>query len=341
MINKKFIIITAIILFLGIILAWQYKQEKTVTSSIDQEEESFKEVRQSGYKFINPLLECELKSNEMGSVAELRNKASLAVTEVLNYDNKIKNISVYFRDLNNGPWFGINEKEKFSPSSLLKVPLLIAYLKQAEVGPELLLEKYLKEKEVDLGDNFAYQYFKPSQKLEIGKSYTIDELLYRMIAYSDNEAALILFSLIKPEIQTTIYNDLGIKMPEANKEDFMTVKDYASFFRILFNASYLNRDFSEKALTLLSKSEFDKGIVAGTRGNVVVAHKFGERVYQTEEKVELKQLHDCGIVYYPQHPYLLCIMSRGDDFDKLANIIKDISYLIFDYINQRYQLVKN
>ncbi len=33
---------------------------------------------------------------------------------------RASHISVYFRDLNNGPWFGINEKEEFSPASLLK-----------------------------------------------------------------------------------------------------------------------------------------------------------------------------------------------------------------------------
>ena len=70
-----------------------------------------------GYKFTNPLLECDLLSE--GGFAELKlfkNK----IAELIR--GKIKNgnathVSVYFRDLNNGPWFGINEKEPFSPGS--------------------------------------------------------------------------------------------------------------------------------------------------------------------------------------------------------------------------------
>ena len=44
-------------------------------------------------------------------------------------------VSVYFRDLNNGNWFGIREHDKFSPKSLLKLPLMIAYFKWAESNP--------------------------------------------------------------------------------------------------------------------------------------------------------------------------------------------------------------
>jgi beta-lactamase class A len=41
-------------------------------------------------------------------------------------------ISLYFRDLNNGMWHGINYNELFSPSSLMKVPVMIAVLKACE-----------------------------------------------------------------------------------------------------------------------------------------------------------------------------------------------------------------
>jgi hypothetical protein len=40
------------------------------------------------------------------------------------------------------------------------------------------------------------------------------------------------------------------------------VIDYASFFRVLFNASYLNRKDSEKALALLTKVAFRDGLIA-------------------------------------------------------------------------------
>jgi beta-lactamase class A len=99
-----------------------------------------KDVRsnESGYRFINPLLECENASFEnRANLAELQNKLEERINEGKN-KSEVRQVSVYFRDLNNGPWFGINENEKFSPASLIKVPVMIAYFKLAETNPEIL-----------------------------------------------------------------------------------------------------------------------------------------------------------------------------------------------------------
>ena len=113
----------------------------------------------------------------------------------------------------------------------------------------------------------------------------------------------------------------------------MSVTDNASFFRILYNASYLTKDNSQKALDLLSKVDFTDGIRAGVPSSVKVANKFGER-----EVGNIIQLHDCGIVYFKDHPYLLCIMSRGTDFTKLAASIKNISRLVYLEVNKQVRL---
>ena len=55
---------------------------------------------------------------------------------------KVRDVAVYFRSLSDGMWFGINENEKFSPASLLKVPVMMAYLKLAESDPDILKKKY-------------------------------------------------------------------------------------------------------------------------------------------------------------------------------------------------------
>ena len=130
-----------------------------------------------------------------------------------------------------------------------------------------------------------------------------------------------------------LYTDLQISPPnDAVSDDFMTVKTYASFFRILYNASYLSPAMSEKALSLLSQITFDKGIVAGVPNNIPVAHKFGERIYTDNQE---HQLHDCGIVYHLTDPYLLCVMTRGTDFNVLTSVIKDLSKQVWDEMSVR------
>ena len=113
----------------------------------------------------------------------------------------------------------------------------------------------------------------------------------------------------------------------------MSVKTYAYFFRILYNATYLGHTYSEKALELLNNREFPDGIVAGVPENIPVAHKFGERTVESPEGiVTTEELHDCGIVYYPSKPYILCVMTKGTDIASLKEIIKTISKTVSDEV---------
>lgn len=291
--------------------------------------QNVEEVRLSGYKFINPLLECEI-----GKDAYIINGLDLLHDRIESYiKNKkergsITNAAVYFRDLQNGPWFGVDEHADFSPASLLKLPVLIAYLNKAEDDPSILKKEIVFNTDaVILKQDFSKFTLTPNKK------YTVDELLFYMITKSDNEALILLENNIDNTLIDKVTLDLGVETANANTpENFMSVKGYAGLFRILFNASYLSQKYSEKALSILSKTEFDKGIKAGIPPNIAVAHKYGER-----ELVEGVQLHECGIIYYPNHPYLLCIMTRGNDYNKLVDVIKNVSKTVYDDLDKKYR----
>ena len=95
---------------------------------------------------------------------------------------------------------------------------------------------------------------------------------------------------------------------------------------------------SEKALELLDKTDFPQGIDAGTPPNINVADKFGERDFaDAGGKIYSRELHDCGIIYYPEYNYLLCIMTKGRDLSELADVIKDISSLTYNTIDGWYK----
>lgn len=289
-----------------------------------------REVRLGENKFTNPLLECELNR----SIGEAEYKPSknkiISYIEDESHKKNISHVSVYYRDLNNGPWFGINELENFSPASLLKLPVLIAYLKQAETNPDKLKKKLIYKK---VPAPIEQSYI-PENPLMEGKEYSIEELLEQMIIYSDNNALFLLEKNISNEAIDNITKDLGIETAtDTTPEDYMSVKSYASLFRVLFNASYLNKTMSEKALAILAKVVFTKGLISGLPDGIPVAHKFGERELQDG----IKQLHDCGIVYYPKNPYLLCIMTRGTDYNRLSLVIGTISKKIYEDLVARYK----
>ncbi len=282
------------------------------------------EKHEGGGSFTNPLLEC-LSSEQSESLEQFsvsKDKVSELVEKV-KVKHGLTDISVYVRDLNNGPWMGINQDKKFIGGSLLKVPMLISYLKLAEDDPNIL-KKEIEYKEQKVTND---QYFSPSRQIEVGKKYTVGELLEYMIYYSDNNAAYLLSENIDHVNFNRVFAALGFGDPDPNQPFPVDTKTYAGFFRILFNSSYLSKLSSEKALFMLSKSEFNRGLQALLPKNILVSHKFGIR-----SDGPVNQLHDCGIVYYPNNPYLVCIMSRGGTFDNMADSIAEVSKFVYDEV---------
>lgn len=326
--HKKIVYVFFLLCFLviGILVGFNLNKGNIVNDQEAQAESS--SVRSGGYKLISPLLECNLnQSVGQKEYFSLENDLRSLIKEKIDA-NQASDISVYIRDLNNGPWFGVGEDDKFAPASLLKLPVMMAYFKKAESEPDFL------NKKIEFSHNFplAVQNIKPAQAIEVGKSYSIGELVERMIEYSDNQA---LFLLEENQDSKFIYQtmeDLGLPIPTQSSPDGeLSVKDYATLFRVLFNASYLNREFSEKALEILAKANFDKGISAVIGKDIITADKFGERQLSNGER----QLHDCGIIYYPNSPYLMCIMTKGTDNSQLESIIQDITRKIHREILSR------
>lgn len=290
-------------------------------------------IRATGYKYISPLLYCENPPENAQFLKSLSDSLSNYINDSVKRNN-ISNASVYIHLPDTGDWTSVNGLEKYSPASLLKVPVMMAYYKSAEKNPALLS----KEIKFDINDSNINENYMPKERLEKGKSYSVENLIERMIYYSDNTAEDLLVMGINEQEFDGVFQDMDItRLNYSHQENSMDVKTYSYFFRALYNASYLNRDYSEKALDNLSKTDFKKGIVAGVPGSITVAHKFGERAYNDSSE---KQLHDCGIVYYPSHPYLICIMSRGNSFASLENTIKTISQKTYSAVSSWYEQEK-
>lgn len=288
-----------------------------------------RQIREMGhYRLINPLLECDLA----GGILDARKENfKLELSDKVNQLAAERNlvISVYYRDLNNGPTFGIRETEEFIPASLLKVPVMMAYYHESETNPDVLTQTLLLDKRAQI-ENASKQYIMPRKTLELGKYYSVNELIEQAIIYSDNDAIALLIDHVSESDLRDLYQLLGVSQTAITFPDGrLTVREYASFFRILFNASYLSRDDSEKALDLLTRVDFRDGLVAGVPADIPVAHKFGEA--GTED---IHQIHDCGIIYAKNSPYLLCIMTRGGDIQVLTSTIAELSRYVYDKVHQ-------
>lgn len=277
----------------------------------------------STYHFISPLLACS--SDEDIGIDEARSLEKAIVDSIHSHQNAgdVSVVSVYYRDLNNGPHVGVDTQETFPPGSLLKVPLAMSVYKLSEDDPKLL-DKQLVYTDTQGRDD---QYFKPAPFSD--GTYSIRDLVKQMLVNSDNTAASVLAHEVGASSFEATYQHLGIPQPPVEGYDYeITTSQFASFFRALYGATYLDDESSEDLLKLMSESAFTEGLVAGVPAGTVVSHKFGERAFSDNLT---KELHDCGIVYVPKHPYLICIMTKGGDFKTLARIIAEISRLTYNF----------
>ena len=284
------------------------------------------------YKFIRPLLALDRSYDTLlPEYQGLNDKIKKTIEDNIS-SNLISNASVYFIDYKKFGSFTINKDEQYSPASLLKVIILIAYLKQSESNPSLLDQKLVYEKSI--AKYLEEVPFETDTELKIDNTYSIRTLINKMIISSDNGAKDLLLSNISDAYLNQVYKDLNLQAPKDNINYTISVKDYSLFFRILYNATYLNQENSEKALSILSQTTFSDGITNTLPNDLVVAHKFGESVNGSKEQINFIELHDCGIIYYPNSPYLLCIMTKGKDFKGPSTVIGEISKIIYDYKKQ-------
>lgn len=282
-----------------------------------------------GYEFTSPLLDVELP--EGVDIKSEPQPFKYKIEELINEKIKkqqAKSVSVYFRDLHDGPWFAINKRKEFNPASMMKIAVMIAWLKRAETDRGILKRRLTYEKS---GNAVPEQYTKPALTVTSGKSYSVDELLHYMMKYSDNRATSLLIKPLGQNEVEDVMENMDVNYNPNEEGNSITAHGFSGFFRILYNASYLSREMSEKALQLLSMQEFPLGLSAGVPKGIKVAAKFGEVV--PENKNQDIQLHEFGIVYHPKSPYIVGVITVGRDFAAQAAIIRDVSKMIYSNVD--------
>ncbi|MBN2746322.1 MAG: serine hydrolase [Bacteroidales bacterium] len=291
--------------------------------------------------FLNPLIDNEIYHQMNRSyISQIEDR----VNEFIRSESmrqKIQ-IAVYFRDLNTDKFFVIGDEIKFGPASLMKVPTMIAAFKKEEENSGFLDQKsvfkgsreqdFLKKEEI-VGTS--------STSLVSGKEYSVLELIDKMITQSDNEATIMLLDLISLEYIEKVERDLGF-FKEANtqrNDEIMTIRKYSSFFRTLYNASYLTKYHSNMALEFLSKSDYRLGLKRLLQPNVVMSHKFGSYYhFDQSSQVENQQLHHFGLVYFPNKPYILGVMTKSANQKIGEELIAQISAITY---NEVEKIVRN
>lgn len=328
---KKFLLF-GVILGIGIGMGWLLKGQYGETGQAN----TLTALRISGYKHISPLLACDRSQESDSEVLGGMKKDLQDLITNKTAQKQVDTVSIYFRDFNSGNSLDINPELQYFPASLNKIPIMISLFKAAEANPLILQQKI----QVPAQDNNTIQEIKPKETLNPGGSYTIEEAINKMIQYSDNNAFYALLDHTDVNVYKQINEDLKVPLEgAATSNDYRTARDFSYFLRVLYNATYINKDLSEKALQLLSQVAYANGLRAGVPQNVEVAHKFGDAVSDNKNPSNFfRELHDCGIIYHQARPYLLCVMTKSSGtLEGAENTIKDISDVVYKAVDHNFQ----
>lgn len=300
-----------------------------LTETVSAQTSSSKSLRQEGFYFTNPLLDCvDRVVYQPPFQKQVENQIKTLVK-----DGNAQRISVYFRQLNTGYAFSINDDEKFAPASMLKVGDLIYILQTVDEKKASLTDSVFYE------GNFQYsQTNKRTGTLGSNQWVTVERLLRDMIILSDNLSVEILEKYTgKTAAWRDVMLDMGISIPMSiGRINVISAKEYASLFQILYNCTYLSTELSDWALRLLSSTTFVKGIVRGVGEDLIVANKYGLR--NTPNSF---QLHETAIVYLEGNPYLIAIMTEGQSAEDLANCISSIAKTVHSNCKQAVSNTSN
>jgi beta-lactamase class A len=230
---------------------------------------------------------------------------------------------MYFEYLPTGTSIGVNSTSEFHAASLFKTPIVMAYYHtQERLGIDNDPTLTLKSDELD--SQFGNLWQKGS-----GYQLKASEAVRLALEESDNTAAKALVPLIGTVDFEAVYQGLDIALTVDKDGAVLTPKSYSSIFKALYFSAVLNKDDSQEILNYLSNSSFPDKLAAGIPAGVTVAHKIGDFV---EKDGSGEAFTDCGIVYIPRRPYLLCLVSKTDE--QTARVrMQDISKMIYDFVS--------
>jgi beta-lactamase class A len=296
------------------------KKEET---SVNSGECSYNIKRLLGYEYIKPLEYAEPES-ESALYGSLKTKVDALVAEKKKA-GLLNNASVYLRDFKKGNWMSFHGKVPFHPGSLIKVPILISYLKFEEHRPGILNAPVTFE----AGQYIPSQSYN-SKQIEVGKTYTIKELLEYMIKYSDNNATFLLKKNLDVAQFKKTYDNVGLPVPNIMDVNYsLSAEDFSVFLKVLFNAGYLSIPNSEYAIKLLTECDFKEGFLKGLPAGTPVAHKFGE---WGDGGVQ-HEIHESGIIYLDGEAYILTVMTSGKNIQDLSKTIQEITQVFYQEID--------
>ncbi len=236
------------------------------------------------------------------------------------------NISLYFKDINQGKEVSIEPTRSWIPASTIKSYVVLEAFRQKSLGLIDFNQTITIKAENVVPTELETDEF---PRLREGTKATIKQLVEAMIIQSDNTAYNTLLDILDRRNINLALKNIGITETvigeKLNLDEYQfqidlqvpgrqpnttTVKDLATYFELLVNKKIVNAD---EILDIFKRQKLNNMIPAYLPQDTVIAHKTGDwaPIY-----------NDAGIVFKPSEPFVLSIFTNSDNPNVVAQLAK-------------------
>lgn len=301
------LLIVACLVVLGLNVVWSILNYKNSTSKSSSLQRSY------------PLLSKRILTDNPNDI--LMNFVPLRKKLQTKFDAIAGKKSFYFEYLPDGTSIRNGADQELIAASLIKVPLVMNLYKAAELG-RINLDQTVTITEGELDNAYGDLY-----KQGAGTKITLRQAVEKILRDSDNTATHVVFDRMQGVLK---YDEeslarLDVDQNLENGQAVINARSYASVLKGLYFSSYLEKEDSQQILDYLTQSNANNRLEKGLPSGIKVAHKNGVFNNSWSES-------DCGIVYVPRRPYVICVMV-GLPEDQANDFIAQVSKEVYDFVS--------
>lgn len=252
-------------------------------------------------------------------MSTLIDHASLAARLRSHLEQKPGAYGIYFQELNGGGGFGINENDLFVQASCLKIAYVLYLYEQVAAGRCTLEQRLAYRAGEDYRDGSGYLQYIAGE----GDRFTLRTLARAAITLSDNIAYRMIKRFLGIADVLGYMRRLGASHPQPNGEHRTTPRDMGCYLRGVLDFTAREPELGAMLLEDMVNPVWHFGLPLLLPDSIPVAHKEGDLNGVA---------NDVGIIFLPDRPYLLAILSRDQPEVKAAfREIARLSKIVYDY----------